>query len=111
MSSIDLNNNGPCGNIGWCTQCSTLSLKDNQGILKCLDEIMLDNFKYIQQITVLIDAPKDSAYKGQTLQLDIDIPDEYPKDQCLSPEAIEQLRLEENLVDRLDKKFSASEQW
>ena len=37
------------------------------------------------------------------------IPDEYPKDQCLSPEAIEQLRLEENLVDRLDQKFSASE--
>jgi hypothetical protein len=35
------------------------------------------------------------------------IPDSYDKDTCLSPEAIEQLRLEENLVDRLDKKFSA----
>ena len=37
------------------------------------------------------------------------IPEQYDKTQCLSPEAIEQLRLEENLVDRLDQKFSASE--
>ena len=37
------------------------------------------------------------------------IPDSYDKDTCLSPEAVEQLRLEENLVDRLDQKFSASE--
>ena len=36
---------------------------------------MLDNFKYIQQITVLLEAPKDCLYKGQTMQLDIDIPD------------------------------------
>ena len=77
--SMDIGNAGPCGNVGWCTQCSTLSLKENSGILKCLEEIMLDNFKYIQQITVLFEAPKDCLYKGQTMQLDIDIPDEYPK--------------------------------
>ena len=35
------------------------------------------------------------------------IPEQYDKTQCLSPEAVEQLRLEENLVDRLDQKFSA----
>ena len=31
------------------------------------------------------------------------IPDEYPKDQCLSPEAIEQLRVEQDLVDEMEK--------
>jgi len=38
---------GPCGNEGWCTKCSTLSLKENQVLIKSLDQIMLDNFKYI----------------------------------------------------------------
>lgn len=28
----------------------------------------------------MLEGPKDSPYKGQTLQLDIDIPDEYPKE-------------------------------
>ena len=27
--SMDIGNAGPCGNVGWCTQCSTLSLKEN----------------------------------------------------------------------------------
>ena len=31
------------------------------------------------------------------------IPDEYPKNQCLSPEAIEQLRVEQDLVDEMEK--------
>tara|TARA_A100000164_G_C21232000_1_gene463133 strand:+ start:222 stop:422 length:201 start_codon:yes stop_codon:yes gene_type:complete len=31
------------------------------------------------------------------------IPDEYPKDECLSPEAIEQLRVEQDLVDEMEK--------
>ena len=79
MSTVDLVKDGPCGNVGWCTHCSSLTLKENPKLLESLDEILLDNFKYIQQITVLLEAPKESPYSGQTLQLDIDIPDEYPK--------------------------------
>lgn len=56
----------PCGNTGWCTKCSNLSLKENPAFLKCLDEILLDNFKFIQQITILLEAPKESPYDGQT---------------------------------------------
>ena len=44
---------------------------------------MLDNFKFIQQITVLLEGPKDSPYEGKTFQLDIDIPDRYPKEPLL----------------------------
>ena len=62
--SMDLNKDGPCGNKDWCTQCSTLALKDKPDLLKSLDEIMLDNFKYIQQITVMIEAPKTCPYAG-----------------------------------------------
>lgn len=71
---------GPCGNEGWCMKCSTLYLKENQGILKSVDEILLDNFKYIQAITCIIEAPKDCPYEGNTFQIDIEIPDKYPKE-------------------------------
>ena len=33
------------------------------------------------------------------------IPDEYPKDECLSPEAVEQLRLEQTMVDEMEKRL------
>ena len=87
---MDLVKEGPCGNVGWCTHCSSLALKENPKLLESLDEILLDNFKYIQQITVLLEAPKESPYDGQTLQLDIDIPDEYPKKpiQCYFKQSI-----------------------
>ena len=32
------------------------------------------------------------------------IPEQYDKTQCLSPEAIEQLRIEQDLVDHLEKR-------
>jgi len=33
------------------------------------------------------------------------IPDSYDKTQCLSPEAVEQLRLEQTMVDEMEKRL------
>jgi hypothetical protein len=68
-----------CNNQGWCSHCSSLMLLDNMWIMDCISDIFTDNFKFIQQITIMVNAPKGSAYEGKEYQINIDIPDNYPK--------------------------------
>ena len=74
-----MNKEKVCGNEGWCVHCSSLELLERKDDLNYLDDILTDNFKFIQQITFMVLGPKGTPYESNKYQIDIDIPDKYPK--------------------------------
>jgi ubiquitin-protein ligase len=97
-----------CGNKGWCTSCSKLELLDKEWVLECIDDIYTENFKFIQQITVMINAPKGSPYEGNKFQINIDIPDAYPKAAlaCFFMQPIRHINIEQKAIGPKHVRFS-----